>query len=107
MMKISDEKKIRLMYRVEPGCLGPEGVNHIEDFCRYANKHIKSPYYAQFLFLPRHDKQKAERQYSVKNRNLSQAQAKVYFEHIDIEIEEFEEQLDELLSKTIDIYFKR
>ena len=52
-MQLADDKKIRLMYRVEPGCLGPQGAEHIEDFCRYANKHIKSPYYGQFLFLPR------------------------------------------------------
>lgn len=52
-MQISDERKIRLMYRVEPGCLGPDGANHIEDFCRFANKHIKSPYYGLFVFLPR------------------------------------------------------
>ncbi|WP_409426075.1 hypothetical protein [Pseudoalteromonas sp. RW-H-Ap-1] len=106
-MQLSDDKKIRLMYRVEPGCLGPDGVDHIEDFCRFANKHIKSPYYAQLLFLPRYDKQKDERQYSVKNRNLSQVQAKAYLNHFDIDIEEFEEQLDELLTKAIDLYFKR
>jgi len=106
-MQLADDKKIRLMYRVEPGCLGPQGADHIEDFCRYANKHIKSPYYAQFLFLPRFDKQKDERQYSVKNRNLSRVQAKVYLNHFDIDIDTFEEQLDELLTKAIDLYFKR
>ena len=106
-MYITDDKKIRLMYRVEPGCLGPQGTSHIEDFCRYANKHIKSPYYCQFVFLPRYDKQVNERQYSVNSRNLSQVQAKAYFNHFEIDIEDFEGQLDELLSKTIDLYFKR
>lgn len=106
-MQLNDEKKISLEYRVEPGCLGAQGLSHIEDFCRYANKHIKSPYYAQFLFTPRYDKQKSERQYSVNSRNLSQVQAKLYFDHFQINIVEFEEQLDELLSKAIDLYFKR
>ncbi|MBQ4833588.1 hypothetical protein J8L70_10085 [Pseudoalteromonas sp. MMG010] len=106
-MQISDEKKIRLMYRVEPGCLGPQGVEYIEDFCRYANKHIKSPYYSKLMFLPRYDKTKDERQYSVSNRNLSQAQAKAYLQHFEINIESFEEQLDELLTKAIDLFFKR
>lgn len=106
-MQISDERKIRLMYRVEPGCLGPDGANHIEDFCRFANKHIKSPYYGLFVFLPRYDKQKDERQYSVNSRNLSQVQAKAYLNHFDINIDNFEEQLDELLAKAIDLYFKR
>jgi hypothetical protein len=106
-MQVSDEKKIHLMYRVEPGCLGPEGVDHIEDFCRFANKHIKSPYYGQFVFLPRYDKQKSERQYSVNSRNLSQVQAKAYLNHFEIHIDNFEEQLDELIAKSIDLYFKR
>ncbi|ASM51801.1 hypothetical protein PESP_b0191 [Pseudoalteromonas espejiana DSM 9414] len=106
-MQLPDDKKIRLMYRVEPGCLGPQGADHIEDFCRYANKHIKSPYYGQFLFLPRFDKQKDERQYSVKSRNLSRVQAKAYLNHFEIDIDTFEEQLDELLTKAIDLYFKR
>ncbi|GAA61936.1 hypothetical protein P20652_3827 [Pseudoalteromonas sp. BSi20652] len=106
-MQVSDEKKIHLMYRVEPGCLGPDGVNHIEDFCRFANKHIKSPYYSQFVFLPRYDKLKGERQYSVNSRNLSKVQAKVYLNHFEIQIDDFEDQLDELLTKAIDLYFKR
>jgi hypothetical protein len=106
-MQISDEKKIRLMYRVEPGCLGPQGAEHIEDFCRYANKHIKSPFYSILLFLPRYDKLKDERQYTVSSRNLSQAQAKAYLARFEINIESFEEQLDELLTKAIDLYFKR
>ena len=106
-MQVSDEKKIHLMYRVEPGCLGPDGVNHIEDFCHFANKHIKSPYYSQFVFLPRYDKQKSERQYSVNSRNLSQVQAKAYLNHFEIHIDHFEEQLDELIAKSIDLYFKR
>ena len=86
-MQLADDKKIRLMYRIEPGCL--------------------APYYGQFLFLPRFDKQKDERQYSVKNRNLSRVQAKAYLNHFEIDIDTFEEQLDELLTKAIDLYFKR
>ena len=103
-MQINDDKKIRLMYRIEPGCLGPKGA---EDFCRFANKHIKSPFYGQFVFLPRYDKTIDERQYSVNSRNLSLAQARAYLKHFEINIEEFEEQLDELLTKAIDLYFKR
>ncbi|WP_278381586.1 hypothetical protein [Pseudoalteromonas distincta] len=106
-MQINDDKKIRLMYRIEPGCLGPKGAEHVEDFCRFANKHIKSPFYGQFVFLPRYDKTVDERQYSVNSRNLSLAQARAYLKHFDINIEEFEEQLDELLTKAIDLYFKR
>jgi len=59
------------------------------------------------LFLPRFDKQKDERQYSVKNCNLSRVQAKAYLNHFEIDIDTFEEQLDELLTKAIDLYFKR
>lgn len=106
-MQLSDDKKMRVLYRVEPGCLGPTGTQYIEAFCRFANKQITSPHYAQLLFLPRYDKQKDERQYSVNSRNLSQLQAKMYLQHFSVNIVDFEDQLDQLLTKAIDLYFKR
>ncbi|MCP4055862.1 MAG: hypothetical protein GY738_00765, partial [Pseudoalteromonas sp.] len=63
--------------------------------------------YAQLSFLTRCEKQKDERQYNVKHRNLARVQPKAYLNHFEIDIDTFEEQLDELLTKAIDLYFKR
>ncbi len=37
-MELADDKKLHLLYRVEPGCLGPTGADTIERFCEYANE---------------------------------------------------------------------
>ena len=106
-MQISDDKKIQLLYRVEPGCLGPQGMEYIEGFCNYANQQISSPYYALYQFTARLDKSKAERQYSINGRLLSQQHAQVYLARFDTCIDEFEEQLDELLTQAIDRFLER
>ncbi|WP_194710106.1 hypothetical protein [Pseudoalteromonas sp. S16_S37] len=104
---MSEDKRIKLLYRVEPGCLGPTGVDYVEGFCQFANKIIKPPVYALFNFVPRYDKSLPEREYKVGNKNLSSNQVVAYLERLDKDKDEFEEQIDELLSHAIDAYLKR
>ncbi|BBN83732.1 hypothetical protein PA25_37170 [Pseudoalteromonas sp. A25] len=104
---MSEDKRIRLLYRVEPGCLGPTGVEFVEGFCQYANTKIKPPVYAVFSFVPRYDKSLPEREYKVGNKNLSESQVMAYLARLDKEKDQFEEQIDELLSHAIDAYLKR
>ncbi|WP_216628489.1 hypothetical protein [Pseudoalteromonas caenipelagi] len=104
---MSEDKRIRLLYRVEPGCLGPTGVDYVEGFCQFANKIIKPPIYASFNFVPRYDKSLPEREYKVGNKNLSSTQVIAYLDRLDKDKDEFEEQIDDLLSHAIDAYLKR
>ncbi|CAH9061308.1 hypothetical protein PSECIP111951_02461 [Pseudoalteromonas holothuriae] len=104
---MSEDKKIRLLYRVEPGCLGPTGKDFVEGFCEFANSKIKPPVYALFSFVPRYDKTLPEREYTVANKNLSMAQVEAYLDRLDKDKDEFEEQIDELISHAIDAYLKR
>lgn len=106
-MPLSDDKKLTLLYRVEPGCLGPTGVDYIEDFCDYANKQLTAPEFAAYQFVARFDKTKPELQYSVTGRNLSAHQAEAYLAHFKTNKAQFEEQLDELLTQAIDNFFGR
>ena len=99
-MQISDDKKIQLLYRVEPGCLGPTGAQTIERFCDYA-------YFALYHFTPRFDKTKAEREYSINARLLSDQHAQAYLAHFKTNKDEFEEQLDELLTQAIESFLER
>jgi hypothetical protein len=104
---MTDDKRIILVYRVEPGCLGPTGSDFIEGFCDFANQKIKPPAYAVFNFVPRYDKSLPEREYKVGNKNLSELQAEAYLDKLGKDKEEFEEQIDELLSHAIEAYLKR
>lgn len=106
-MRISDDKKIKLLYRVEPGCLGPTGAQTIERFCEYANQQLVAPYFAQYYFTPRFDKTKAEREYSINARLLSESHVQAYLSHFKHSKDEFEEQLDELLTQAIDRFLER
>ncbi|MFT6898769.1 MAG: hypothetical protein ACJA13_003196, partial [Paraglaciecola sp.] len=33
-------KKLTVTFRVEPGCLGPDGISHIEAFCKFAKREV-------------------------------------------------------------------
>jgi hypothetical protein len=33
-------KKLTVTFRVGPGCLGPDGIDHIEGFCKFAKKEV-------------------------------------------------------------------
>ena len=99
--------RIQLLYRVEPGCLGPDGIEHIEEFCAFAEKKIPPPNYAVFSFIPRYNKLLDEKEYTLLNRRLSQSQVESYFTKIDKQLDDFESQIDELIAFAVEAFFKR
>lgn len=101
------DKRLNLLYRVEPGCLGPTGIDFIEGFCEFAQKKIKAPVYAQFHFVPRYDKSLPEREYKIANKSLSDTKVEAFLDKFDKDKGDFEEQIDELLAHAIDAYLNR
>ena len=72
MPQLPDSKKLTVVYRVEPGCLGPTGRDNIEAFCDYANKEL-APTDSGFVnweIMPRYDKSLPEMQYLIANKKL-------------------------------------
>lgn len=106
-MQLSDDKKLHLLYRVEPGCLGPTGAQMIERFCDYANEQLSAPYFAHYHFTPRFDKSKPELQYSINAKLLSEQHAQAYLAHFETNKSDFEELLDEQLTQAIDQFLER
>jgi hypothetical protein len=104
---MNKDMRIQLLYRVEPGCLGPDGIDQIEAFCQFAAEKIPPPNYAIFSFTPRYDKLLDEKEYSLMNRKISDAQVTNYFEKIDKPLDEFESQVDELIAFAVDAFFNR
>ena len=104
---MNKDMRIQLLYRVEPGCLGPDGVDYIEEFCQFAVKKISPPNYAIFSFVPRYDKLLAEKEYSLLNRKLTRGQVNSYFQKIEKQLEEFESQVDELIAFAVDAFLDR
>ncbi len=40
-LPLPDEKKLLVTYRVESGCLGPEGECYVSSFCEFAQRKIQ------------------------------------------------------------------
>ena len=73
---LPDEKKLVVVCRVEAGCLGSKGADHIDAFCEFAQKEYVEidADYITWLVVPRNDKSQPEMQYRVNNKKISRDQ---------------------------------
>lgn len=103
------EKKLNVLYRVEPGCLGPDGPKKIEDFCEYAKKEVENldANFVHWDILPRFDKTLPEMEYKALNKNLTHDQADRYLAVFEQSLDEFEEHLHDKLGVLIENYLGR
>lgn len=105
-LPLPENKKLTVEFRVEPGCLGPSGKDHIENFCQLAQNEIQliNSDFVHWVIIPRYDKSLAEMQYKINNKNLNHTQAAKYLQLFNKNLDEFEEQLNEKLSQLIEHY---
>ena len=87
--------KLTVLFRVEPGSLGPDGKVLAQSFCDRTQQHLTSlgigP--VEWQILPRFDKSLPELEYKVSNKRLSRAQAKQYLALLGLDIDAIEDQL--------------
>ncbi|WP_421132153.1 hypothetical protein [Alteromonas sp. A079] len=102
-------KKLLVMYRIEPGCLGPQGIDYVEEFCTFAKQKLKGQhgYCLRWVVKPRYDKSLPELEFQIKNNTVSRENAAKYMGTFDIDIDVFEEQLEETLADLVDMFFER
>lgn len=102
-------KKLTVLFRVEPGCLGPDGIEHIEGFCKYAKKEVVGLHsdFIRWVITPRFDKTLAETEYKTNNKRLTHDKAEKYLMIFGQELDDFEEHLQDKLSEMIDTYLGR
>lgn len=103
---IPEEKKLTFIFRVEPGCLGPNGDDHIESFCQFAQKEFSliNPAFLQWQIIPREDKSLPEMEYRISNKSLSSDRAAQYLTKFDKNIDDLEAQVQEILVDLITDY---
>lgn len=108
-MPIPQDKKLTVINRVEPGCLGPNGDNLVKDFCVFAQKEFADQEleYIDWQVIPRVDKTLSELQYRVNNKDLTRDQAEKYLSLFDERIEEFESLLGDMLTHLIEDFAGR
>ena len=103
-LPVAEEKKITVIVRVEPGCLGPEGNIHVDAFCSVAQTGIEkiNSDFINWQIVPRFDKSLPEFQYKITDKLLTHDQAIKYLKLFDKEIDELEEQVNEEIAILID-----
>ena len=108
-LPLPQEKKLTVICRVEPGCLGPDGLDHIEDFCNFAQKQVEPIDFdfIHWLLVPRFDKSLPEMQYKIGDKRLTQSNAEKYLEMFNKNLDEFEEHLNEKLTQLINQFLGR
>ncbi|WP_019528867.1 hypothetical protein [Dasania marina] len=98
------EKKLTVLSRIEPGCLGPEGIDHVDAFCEFAQQALASldSDFVHWQLSPRMDKNMPEMQYQLSHKNISHEQAERYLRLFNGSLDEFESHLHEELAGLID-----
>lgn len=102
-------KKLTVTFRLEPGCLGPDGIDHIESFCKFAKKEVANldSDFVRWVIVPRFDKSLVETEYKTNNKRLQYDKAQKYLQVFGKELDEFEEHLQEKLAGLIEVYLGR
>jgi hypothetical protein len=108
-LPLPQDKKLTVLFRVEPGCLGPEGINHVDRFCEFVGDKTDfvETNYIHMDIVPRHDKALPEIEFRVGNKLLSHAKAEKYLALFDEVLDDFEMSLYEGIAKSINQYFER
>ncbi len=108
-LPLSEDKKLSVVYRVEPGCLGPQGKDYIAEFCSFAKKELLS-FNSDFVvwqIVPRNDKSLPEMQFSLAGKMISPPQAERYLTIFDQSLDELECKLGDKLDTLIEQYLNR
>ncbi|BDX07553.1 hypothetical protein [Planctobacterium marinum] len=107
--QLPDDKKLHVLFRVEPGCMGPAGIDHIQDYCKYAQQRVQS-LHAEFVkweIVARMNKKLPEMQFRALNKNLTHDQAEKYLAVFGQNLEEFEEHLHDMLALLVDEFWEK
>ncbi len=102
-LPLPEDKKLCVIYRVESGCLGPEGESYIAKFCSFAQSELRSldSDYVAWNIIPREDKALPEMEYNIVGKKMNHSQAEKYLALFDKSLDEFEGHLCEKLATLI------
>ncbi len=105
----SSENKLTLVFRIEPGCLGPDGRDYIDEFCQLVQKAVEQTHQrmVELEIIPRFDKQLPETEYRLGERGLSREKAARYLSAGGEDLDLLEARLNNSLPSLIDHYLAR
>lgn len=102
------EKKLHVLFRVEPGCMGPAGIDHIQEFISFAQADLESldADFVHWEIVARMNKKLPEMQYKVGNKNLTHHHAEKYLALFGKSLDEFEEHLHDRIAELVDEFWQ-
>ncbi|MFT6125489.1 MAG: hypothetical protein ACJAV0_001636 [Shewanella sp.] len=102
-------KKLVVLCRLEPGCLGPDGAEHINTFCQVAERALVNlnADVCHWFLAPRLDKSLIEIQYSLAGKVLSRDKAVKFISSFDQDLDDIEERFEDKLTQLINQYIAR
>lgn len=103
-LPLQEDRKLAVTYRVEAGCLGPEGKNHIDEFCKFSQSalHSLDSDYIAWNIVHRKNKELPEMEYQVLEKMISHQQAEKYLAVFGKSLDDFEGHLSDQLATLID-----
>lgn len=106
---LTQDQKLTVVYRVEPGCLGPDGLQQIHEFCESAQREIETSEsdYLLWVITPRLDKTLDETEYRLHDKRLSLDKVAIYLKMFDMNIDVLEGRLLEQIALLIEKFLDR
>jgi len=107
--KALNAKKLVVLCRLEPGCLGPDGIDHIDAFCKVAERALVNfnADICHWCLAPRLDKSLIEIQYSLAGKVLSRDKAIKFISSFEQDLDVIEERFEDKLTQLINQYIAR
>lgn len=104
---LSKEQQLLVICRIESGCLGPQGEEHVEAFCDYIKDKFPTPdlHFIRWEVTPREGLDFPELEYRLQGKRLLQNHAEKYLSMFNTKIEEFEDYIDDKIVDQIEQYF--
>ncbi|MBL7002776.1 MAG: hypothetical protein ISR69_01945 [Gammaproteobacteria bacterium] len=108
-INIKEDNKITVHYYLEGGCLGPKGEFLIDDFCKFLEKKLnqKEVPFCHWVTHSKNDIHLHHFQYEIQKRKLDQPKIIKYLQLLGVEIDDFENEIDEFVVHLIEVYLKR
>jgi len=104
----STDDKLIIECRIEGGCLGPSGADHVDAFCEFATLALADLNTDKMTcyVTPRENSSQQEFQYKLIGKKLSHQQANRYLVALGIEITEFEHRIEDRLLELIEQFMQ-
>lgn len=103
------EKKLTVIFRVESGCLGPQGAQEVKKFCPFAEQKMApvEPDCINWRVIPRCNKSDPEIEFSIAGKLLTETMAERYLDMFGLSKDALEMNMLDEITDLIDLYMGR